>query len=658
MLKKPFLGAAYYPEAWDECEIAHDIGQMKQAGITCVRVAEFAWLSMEPERGKFEFEWLHRVIDTLGENGISVILGTPTAAPPIWLIREHPDVSVLRENGIRPSHGGRRHCCSNNLHYIEASERIVEAMGREFGRDPNVVAFQLDNEIYTLDKGCMCDDCMERFHRTLEKKYGSIEELNRRWDLNTWSQGYGSFDEVPAPVIGWHTNPHLAYEWITCQQEGNMEFIWRQAEILRNYTEVPLGTDMVPMGGLDYEKTTEPLDIVMFNHYHVPENFGEAVMWFDFVRTLKDKPFVITETATTWNGTTVFAQYMIPEGFCRVNSWLPIALGGEGNMYWLWRQHWGGQELLHGSVVSPAGRPAHVFGEIRQTASELKKAAEICNATKIDTSVAMHFTTASWNLFLQHPLLDGFAYVPELARIHKAITKTGLRPDVIGAEHSLDEYRLIFSPFVMTLENGKLAERISAWVKDGGIWVAGPATDIRNDIGAQYTDRALGMIEGLLGVKLDYTLPIDGTVLRFAWKDGRELKCEKWVECYSGAGEALASVVGGHSAVVGKSVIRKVSCGKGTVILCGTIMPEKDLYQLVDIAVKTAGIHPYAIEGDLQVIPRKGEKAECLMLVETGNAPAGVQLDEDMTDLITGQKIAAGRWPVEPYGIHILTRMG
>lgn len=90
---------------------------------------------MEPERGRYDFKWLHDVVDRLGEAGISVVMGTPTATPPIWLIREYPDVAVLNESGIRKNHGGRRHCCSNNPRYIEACDSIVHAMGREFGKD-------------------------------------------------------------------------------------------------------------------------------------------------------------------------------------------------------------------------------------------------------------------------------------------------------------------------------------------------------------------------------------------------------------------------------------------------------------------------------------------------------------------------------------------
>ena len=133
----------------------------------------------------------------------------------------------------------------------------------------------------------------------------------------------------------------------------------RQAAILRRYTKAPIGTDMMPTNAMGYEEMCGPLDVVMFNHYNSPSNLGDAAFWFDFLRTLKDRPFWNTETATTWNGSVAVGQVLKPEGYCRVNSWLPVAFGGESNMYWLWRQHWAGHELVHSILWSESAHSPH-----------------------------------------------------------------------------------------------------------------------------------------------------------------------------------------------------------------------------------------------------------------------------------------------------------
>ena len=180
LLSAPMLGAAYYPEAWDESEQEKDIARMVEAGITVVRIGEFAWSKMEPKEGQYDFSWMHRVMDKLAQAGIAVILGTPSATPPIWLEEKDPVMRLIDDMDQRHQHGGRRHCCSNNPDYRRHSAAIVEAMAREFGDDPNVIGWQLDNEIYG-GGNCCCDYCRDAFHNYLRKKYGTIEEVNQQW---------------------------------------------------------------------------------------------------------------------------------------------------------------------------------------------------------------------------------------------------------------------------------------------------------------------------------------------------------------------------------------------------------------------------------------------------------------------------------------------
>ncbi len=151
---------------------------------------------MEPKVGEYDFAWLHHVMDELEKADISVVLCTPSATPPIWLSQLYPDVTTLKD-GIRTSHGGRRHCCSNHPAYIEHTMRIVEEMGKEFGSDKRVIAWQIDNEIEPTK--CECEYCLSAFREYLSKKYGTIDSLNSAWNTNLFSQRYTSFDEVPIP---------------------------------------------------------------------------------------------------------------------------------------------------------------------------------------------------------------------------------------------------------------------------------------------------------------------------------------------------------------------------------------------------------------------------------------------------------------------------
>ena len=83
------------------------------------------------------------MVDKLKAKGISVILGTPSVTPPNLLYNKYPDMAVINPSGTVTSHGERRHCCSSNPNYIRESLRIVEKLAQEFGKDENVIGWQI-----------------------------------------------------------------------------------------------------------------------------------------------------------------------------------------------------------------------------------------------------------------------------------------------------------------------------------------------------------------------------------------------------------------------------------------------------------------------------------------------------------------------------------
>ena len=255
-VKPPYIGAAYYPEDWPEEQVDEDVELMKQAGLNVVRMSEFAWSRLEPKEGSFEFDWLHRVIHKLASAGIATILGTPTAAPPIWLSRKHPEILTVLDTGVKVQHGARRHACPTNKVYRAYSRRIAEAMAQEFGTDPHVIGWQIDNEIYPLNgacsitRGCYCDACKEGFQEDLRRSYGSIEALNKAWCLTLFSMEFQSFKQVEPPRSDtWH-HPSLITAWMTFQAKATSDFVNEQAFVWKRHTSTPVGTDRMPTNGM------------------------------------------------------------------------------------------------------------------------------------------------------------------------------------------------------------------------------------------------------------------------------------------------------------------------------------------------------------------------------------------------------------------------
>jgi len=648
----PYLGVAYYPEDWDVSEIDSDIAKMKEAGINTARIGEFAWYKMEPEPGRYEFGWLHDVVDRLGAAGIAVVMGTPSATPPRWLSKLYPDIMQSDENGIRKQHGGRRHCCSNNPHYREYSARIARKLGEEFGRDEHIIGWQIDNEIYT-DVGCFCPNCVGKFAEYLREKYGNIDNLNRAWNLNLFSQAYDSFADIPTPARAW-VNPHHKMEWKIFHNSCHIDFVHMQADILRPLTDAPIGTDTMPFRRMDYRHMTEKLDIVQFNHYNTEANLWNAAMWMDHLRTLKDRPFWVTETATCWNGSVDINQDLKPEGFCRANSWMPLALGGEANMYWLWRTHWAGHELTHGSVLSSSGRPMHIFHEVQRLSREYALAADFLQNTKVKTAAALHYSALNYNIAGEQSVLNTLTYDKAVSSFYCPMICQGLRPDMIDARQPLDSYKLIVSPMMMTLEEDDLAERMAKWVQDGGVWVVGPMSDIRTEIGTKYTDRPYGMLEKLCGVRWKYDIPDRKHYLHAVWKDGTPFGECDWYELFEADEDALVTVTDGYSSAEGLAPVIMKNIGKGAVIIVGALMSEENRRRILTLACERAGIRLPEVSGDsILVCPRAGEGREGVILVEHAGRGGTYRCEKPMLDLLSGKEYS-GVITLAPYDVLVL----
>ncbi|HEX2950989.1 MAG TPA: beta-galactosidase trimerization domain-containing protein [Armatimonadota bacterium] len=379
-----------------------------------------------------------------------------------------------------------------------------------------------------------------------------------------------------------------------------------------------------------------------------------VAFWMDLLRPLKDRPFWNTETATCWNGSTAANGYKEP-GFCRVNSWLPIALGGEANLYWLWRAHWSGQELMHGSVVSSCGRPLHMIGEVQEIAAGFRKAEDFLNNTKPTPSgLGLHFSGNVWWLFKFQPMVNGFDYNQKILHTaYRPLMQMQLRPDVIDPAQSLEQYRLIFSPYLPALDEGRLRERIYRWIEDGGTWVVGPLSDNRTLDATKYTQSPFGSLEEWAGVYCKYEIPGDPRDFAVQWPDGHEEPGSVWYAGFEPRGaEVLATYNEGELA--GLAAVTRKAIGKGQIIVLGTMPRPEALQQLLWEIGRGAGVTPVAkATPNLLVVPREGAAGKGIVAVELENQPASISLSKPMTDILTGQRYAAGTVDLPAYSVTV-----
>ena len=655
-MKKILLGANYYPEDWDEDLIDSDIKKMKECHFNVVRIAEFAWKKMEPSEGEYSFTWLHKIVDKMREGGIGVILGTPTATPPSWLYKKHPDMATVSPSGVRTSHGGRRHCCSSHPVYQEYSRKIVTKMAEEFGSDPGVIGWQIDNEIYHWDPGCCCSYCHSDFHAWLRKKYGNVEAINTAWNLNLFSQAYDEIEDIPIPVNTWH-NPHIYMEWNLSQANNHQRFVHMQAEIIKAHSSAPVGTDTMPVNGYDYRDLNGPMDVAQFNHYST--NLAEVSMWMDYMRHFSKIPFWNTETQACWNGSTAPGHSLQGEGFIYMNTWLPVMLGGGGNLYWLWRTHWAGHELMHGAVLDTSGRFTYANGEIVKAAEEFERLEEILSSTKVQSDTALLFTSLNWNIrksqAISGAIPDDTGFVREF---YERLLACGIHPDVIDGREPLEGYKLLVSPSAYSLEEGELEERITRFVEEGGVWVVGPLSDIRTSIGTKYKNSPYGFLEELTGAHLSYILPHDDGRLVFANDEKDAVKGRGVFELFDdGDFEPLLTVTEGHSALIGKHACFVKKIGKGYVILLGTLPEDKEFKRIFRKASALASAEAYEVTDGVMVTKRVGEGRTVYTVASLRGKACECQLEGKFRDLLK-DTVSDGKLSLAPFEIVVLEKIG
>lgn len=652
----PWFGAAYYPEDWDHSVMQEDIQLMHEAGMNVVRIGEFAWSSMEPSDGEICFDWLDEVVNTMTGEDIAVIMGTPSATPPSWLTSKYPDMLMMHDTGVRRQHGERRHCCSNHPQYNAYTKRVVEMMAKRYAGHSGIIGWQIDNEICYANRGCFCPHCVDGYREFLKDKYHTINELNARLNLKLWSMEFFTFDDIPAPAERTWAHPSLIADWCTFQSLSNARFVSMQADILRKEgVTVPIGTDMMPVLEQDYITTNQNLDVVQFNHYHDHTNLYSLVFWNDFLRGLKDRPFWNTETSTCWGGATYPAGYR-PVGFCTVNTWLSYAMGAEACLYWLWRSHWAGHEMMHGSVISSSGRPMHTFDEVKKIGSGLEKIKDVLTKTKVVSSgIGLHMSHNASSLFRAQSIskeLDGWAvYIWKLKELfYKPLLNVQLRPDILDPSADISGYKVVITPFLPYLDEAGLKERIMKWVRNGGFWIVGPLTDIRTEDGTKYKTAPHGSIEELAGVRIKYQIPAYPQEFTAQFRNDTGFHC--YVECagYEAVHgtEILAQYI--DEPLKGLAAITHRKYGKGSICVLGTVPSENAYAELIMSACDKAGISPLAsAESNLAIIPREGNE-KVMFCIEYMGKSGVLSLEHPAIDLLSGRKLS-GDVTVNPFEV-------
>ena len=454
---------------------------MVAAGLTWVRIAEFSWAQIEPARDDLRWEWLDLAVETLAAAGLKIIMCTPTATPPKWLVDEMPDMLAVDAAGQPRKFGSRRHYSFSHAGYRAESRRISALVAARYGTHPAVCAWQTDNEYGCHETAISyCTAAQQRFRLWLTEKYDNINALNEAWGTVFWSMTFTDFAQVDLPNLTvTEASPSHVLDFRRFATTEIATFNQDQTKIIRahspnrpiahnfmgdfnQFDHRPVANDLdiaswdsYPIGMLQNMQTNARLDPVLeadclrtgdpdFQAFHHDLYRGMGQLW-----VMEQQPGPVN-----WARNNVIPA----TGAVRLWTWEAFAHGADVVSYFRWRQAPFAQEQMHAGLMLRNDEPAAGLAEIRQVSAELE-GLELPKNGPADVAL-IHDYEADWMCEIDNQSED-FYYLRLLLDIYRAARQNGATLDVIGPDTPIDGYKLILMPALMNVNAG-LEARLTA----------------------------------------------------------------------------------------------------------------------------------------------------------------------------------------------------
>ena len=458
------------PEIWDE-----DMRLMKLAGCNAMSIGIFAWSTLEPEEGRFEFGWLDAVMDKLADNDAYAVLATPSGSKPAWLSRAYPEVCRVNGDQRRQLHGRRHNHCRTSPVYREKCTVINTKLAERYKDHPALLLWHASNEYNGGD--CHCDLCYAAFHEWLRERYDNdIDKLNHAYWSSFWSHSFPDWDYVVPMDGGIHG---LMLDWRRFLTHQTIDFYKVETAPLRRITpEVPVTTNfMTGSDTLDYWAFARAVDVVSWDSYPewhaTSDDATEAAriaLMHDINRSMRGgQPFMLMESVPSIPTRGCIKKRKKP-GMHLLSSLQAVAHGSDTVQYFQWRKGRGCCEKFHGAVVDHVGHEnTRVFRDVAQVGEALRKLDGVVGTTVRPEVALIQDWENEWavNSGAQVYLGENVKYRQVCAAHYRPFWDAAIPVDVIEQTCGLEGYKLVIAPMAYMLRPG-FADRLKAFVADGG----------------------------------------------------------------------------------------------------------------------------------------------------------------------------------------------
>jgi beta-galactosidase len=480
------IGAVYLLEPeypWSEVE--RDVDHMADMGFNLLTLWPVAnsWLAKDP--AEFVFDDTIKFLDLCHSKGIKVLLQLVGQNPAqefapdcllrpdmllhplpgsIWANLNHPEVEALA------------------LKYFEACVGALKHHPAVFGWDLFNESNFRSTDVHTIRK----------YQSWLKKRYGSIDNLNRKWlrrfrDFSQIDPGehravYSLWSSLlpSVEIEAFHAEnlTEICNTWCSHVKKLDPE----HPVIIDGTSAQLLERDLSPRNCDEFE-VARSCDIYGGTFY--PKSWGrnlgdkpwELLLYYGIPRAaaLKaGKPYFINELQTHTQSLLTPGSEMLPADL-ELCIWAAIAAGGDAVQLWRWRPFLRGYQSTGRGLTTLDGTPGPRSDAVRQLVNDLRRLEITLGSTepaRPDVTILLGYRS---RLFYDAFLRGAPSHHPDTIRgWHRAFTAMGYAVEVGSVEH-LDEGDLsspiIVLPATISLEDADVAW-LENYVRQGGILIA------------------------------------------------------------------------------------------------------------------------------------------------------------------------------------------